>query len=149
MTRTLEQHPNVTLVRGEVEGLPPEDWGGLHRRHRPAHRARPSPRGSKALAGEPNPSPSSTPSRRSSTATRSTWTSRGSSPATTSPGQGGTRPITSTARWTREQYDTFVAALVQGEKIGFKQWEGTRYFEGCLPIEVMAERGREPCASAR
>jgi methylenetetrahydrofolate--tRNA-(uracil-5-)-methyltransferase len=45
---------------------------------------------------------------------------------------------------TREQYDAFVEALITGEKIDFKDWEtNTPYFDGCLPIEVMAERGRE------
>jgi methylenetetrahydrofolate--tRNA-(uracil-5-)-methyltransferase len=40
------------------------------------------------------------------------------------------------------QYDAFIAALLVGEKGTFKDWElGTPYFEGCLPIEVMAERG--------
>ncbi|MGB1027698.1 MAG: methylenetetrahydrofolate--tRNA-(uracil(54)-C(5))-methyltransferase (FADH(2)-oxidizing) TrmFO, partial [Rhodospirillaceae bacterium] len=40
-------------------------------------------------------------------------------------------------------YDAFIQALLDGEKIAFKDWEGTPYFEGCLPIEVMAERGPE------
>ncbi|HEX3485188.1 MAG TPA: methylenetetrahydrofolate--tRNA-(uracil(54)-C(5))-methyltransferase (FADH(2)-oxidizing) TrmFO [Micropepsaceae bacterium] len=41
-----------------------------------------------------------------------------------------------------EQYRSFVAALVAGEKTEFKEWEkSTPYFEGCLPVEVMAERG--------
>jgi methylenetetrahydrofolate--tRNA-(uracil-5-)-methyltransferase len=45
---------------------------------------------------------------------------------------------------TREQYDGFVDALLAGEKIAFRQFESdTPYFDGCLPIEVMAERGRE------
>ena len=45
---------------------------------------------------------------------------------------------------TKEQYDTFVAALNAGEKTEFKEWEkDTPYFEGCMPIEVMAERGIE------
>jgi methylenetetrahydrofolate--tRNA-(uracil-5-)-methyltransferase len=44
----------------------------------------------------------------------------------------------------REQYQTFVQALVDGEKMPFKEWEkDTPYFEGCMPIEVMAERGPE------
>ncbi|MES2137987.1 MAG: methylenetetrahydrofolate--tRNA-(uracil(54)-C(5))-methyltransferase (FADH(2)-oxidizing) TrmFO [Pseudomonadota bacterium] len=44
----------------------------------------------------------------------------------------------------KPQYDDFVAALVDGEKMPFKEWEqDTPYFEGCMPIEVMAERGRE------
>ena len=42
------------------------------------------------------------------------------------------------------QYEAFIDALLAGEKTAFKDWEqNTPYFEGCLPIEVMAERGRE------
>ena len=45
---------------------------------------------------------------------------------------------------TREQYEAFVDALLAGEKTDFKEWEtNTPYFDGCLPIEVMAARGRE------
>src|SRR6478735_7935683 len=45
---------------------------------------------------------------------------------------------------TKEQYDAFVAALNEGEKTEFKDWEkDTPYFEGCMPIEVMASRGVE------
>jgi methylenetetrahydrofolate--tRNA-(uracil-5-)-methyltransferase len=45
---------------------------------------------------------------------------------------------------TREQYDAFVDQLLTGDKTDFKEWEAnTPYFDGCLPIEVMAERGRE------
>ena len=44
----------------------------------------------------------------------------------------------------REQYEAFIDALLAGEKTEFKEWEAnTPYFDGCLPIEVMAERGRE------
>jgi len=44
----------------------------------------------------------------------------------------------------KEQYETFVQALVDGEKMPFKDWEkDTPYFEGCMPVEVMAERGPE------
>jgi methylenetetrahydrofolate--tRNA-(uracil-5-)-methyltransferase len=44
----------------------------------------------------------------------------------------------------RPQYEDFVAALVEGEKMPFHEWEkDTPYFEGCMPIEVMAERGPE------
>ena len=44
----------------------------------------------------------------------------------------------------KEQYDVFVTALNEGEKTEFKQWEmDTPYFEGCMPIEVMASRGVE------
>jgi methylenetetrahydrofolate--tRNA-(uracil-5-)-methyltransferase len=44
---------------------------------------------------------------------------------------------------TRPQYNAFVDALLDGEKIAFRDFEMTPYFDGCLPIEVMAERGRE------
>ncbi|OEJ68897.1 methylenetetrahydrofolate--tRNA-(uracil(54)-C(5))-methyltransferase (FADH(2)-oxidizing) TrmFO [Magnetovibrio blakemorei] len=44
----------------------------------------------------------------------------------------------------KEQYHAFIQALLDGEKQSFKDWEiNTPYFEGCLPIEVMAERGVE------
>ena len=43
----------------------------------------------------------------------------------------------------REQYEAFVDALLAGDKIAFKEWEHVPFFDGCLPIEVMAERGRE------
>ncbi len=42
----------------------------------------------------------------------------------------------------RDQYESFIAALLAGERVSFREWEhSTPYFEGCLPIEVMAERG--------
>ena len=44
----------------------------------------------------------------------------------------------------KAQYEAFVAALNEGEKTEFKEWEkDTPYFEGCMPIEVMASRGVE------
>jgi methylenetetrahydrofolate--tRNA-(uracil-5-)-methyltransferase len=44
----------------------------------------------------------------------------------------------------KPRYEDFVAALIDGEKMPFHDWEkDTPYFEGCMPIEVMAERGPE------
>jgi methylenetetrahydrofolate--tRNA-(uracil-5-)-methyltransferase len=44
----------------------------------------------------------------------------------------------------KEQYHAFVQGLVDGDKTEFKEWEkDTPYFDGCMPIEVMAERGIE------
>jgi methylenetetrahydrofolate--tRNA-(uracil-5-)-methyltransferase len=43
----------------------------------------------------------------------------------------------------REEYEGFIAALLSGETVPIKDFEKGIYFEGCLPIEVMAERGRE------
>ena len=42
-----------------------------------------------------------------------------------------------------EEYYAFIDAMIAGDTTDFKEWEGTPYFDGCLPIEVMAERGRE------
>ena len=44
---------------------------------------------------------------------------------------------------TREQYEAFIDALLSAEKTEFHEGETAGYFDGCLPIEVMAERGRE------
>jgi methylenetetrahydrofolate--tRNA-(uracil-5-)-methyltransferase len=45
---------------------------------------------------------------------------------------------------TQEQYEAFVQGLIDAEKGDFKEWEAeTPYFDGCMPIEVMAERGIE------
>ncbi len=44
----------------------------------------------------------------------------------------------------KPEYEAFVDALLAGEKTSFKEWEAsTPYFDGCLPVEVMAERGRD------
>ena len=43
---------------------------------------------------------------------------------------------------TEEQYNAFITALCEGEKMSFKEFEeNTPYFDGCMPIEIMAERG--------
>jgi methylenetetrahydrofolate--tRNA-(uracil-5-)-methyltransferase len=41
----------------------------------------------------------------------------------------------------KEQYLAFIDAVLAGEKTEFREWENVPYFEGCMPIEVMAERG--------
>ncbi|MBR9970782.1 methylenetetrahydrofolate--tRNA-(uracil(54)-C(5))-methyltransferase (FADH(2)-oxidizing) TrmFO [Magnetospirillum sulfuroxidans] len=47
----------------------------------------------------------------------------------------------------KDEYYAFIDALLAGEKVPFHEWEkDTPYFEGCLPVEVMAERGRETLA---
>ncbi|MEP1198709.1 methylenetetrahydrofolate--tRNA-(uracil(54)-C(5))-methyltransferase (FADH(2)-oxidizing) TrmFO [Tateyamaria sp.] len=43
----------------------------------------------------------------------------------------------------RDQYEAFIDALLSADKTEFKEGETAGYFDGCLPIEVMAERGRE------
>jgi methylenetetrahydrofolate--tRNA-(uracil-5-)-methyltransferase len=58
-------------------------------------------------------------------------------------GPGGTGADYINCPLDRDQYAAFIDALLAGGKVAFHQWETTPYFEGCLPIEVMAERGRE------
>jgi methylenetetrahydrofolate--tRNA-(uracil-5-)-methyltransferase len=47
---------------------------------------------------------------------------------------------------TREEYYAFVDAVLAAEKVPAKQFERTVYFEGCMPIEEMARRGRDTLA---
>jgi methylenetetrahydrofolate--tRNA-(uracil-5-)-methyltransferase len=47
---------------------------------------------------------------------------------------------------TREEYDLFYDALVSAKRVDLREFEQTPYFEGCLPVEVMAERGRNTLA---
>ena len=59
-------------------------------------------------------------------------------------GPGGTGADYINCAMDKAQYEAFIAALVAGDKTSFKDWEAsTPYFDGCLPIEVMAERGVE------
>ena len=60
------------------------------------------------------------------------------------PGPGGSGADYINCPLDHDQYEAFIDALLEGEKTDFKEWEAnTPYFDGCLPIEVMAERGRE------
>ena len=58
-------------------------------------------------------------------------------------GPGGTGRDYLNCPMDRDQYEAFIDALLEADPVGFKEWEGTPYFDGCLPIEVMAARGRE------
>ncbi|WP_422531686.1 methylenetetrahydrofolate--tRNA-(uracil(54)-C(5))-methyltransferase (FADH(2)-oxidizing) TrmFO [Bartonella apihabitans] len=58
-------------------------------------------------------------------------------------GPGGTGKDYINCPLDKEQYEHFVQALTDGEKIEFHEFENVPYFDGCLPIEVMAERGPE------
>ncbi|MEM8839386.1 MAG: methylenetetrahydrofolate--tRNA-(uracil(54)-C(5))-methyltransferase (FADH(2)-oxidizing) TrmFO [Pseudomonadota bacterium] len=60
------------------------------------------------------------------------------------PGPGGTGADYINCPLDQAQYEAFVDALLDGETTDFKEWEeNTPYFNGCLPIEIMAKRGRE------
>lgn len=60
------------------------------------------------------------------------------------PGPGGTGADYINCALNEAQYNKFIDDLLCGTKTQFREWEkNTPYFDGCLPIEVMAERGRE------
>ena len=99
VTAALKSHPLIRIESGEVRGAAAGRLGLGHRRDRPPHlrfagRIQSRPRLARIA------SPSSTPSRRSSIARRSTWTSPGSSRATTRRARAAPAPTTSTARST-------------------------------------------------
>jgi methylenetetrahydrofolate--tRNA-(uracil-5-)-methyltransferase len=58
-------------------------------------------------------------------------------------GPGGTGADYLNCPMDEAQYNRFVDALLAGEKHVYHQWENVPYFDGCLPVEVMAERGRD------
>ena len=58
-------------------------------------------------------------------------------------GPGGTGADYLNCPMDEAQYNRFVDALLAGEKHVYHEWENVPYFDGCLPVEVMAERGRE------
>ena len=58
-------------------------------------------------------------------------------------GPGGDAAAYINCPLTRDGYEAFIDALLAGPKTEFKGWEKVPYFDGCLPIEVMAERGRD------
>ena len=53
------------------------------------------------------------------------------------------RLTTSTAHVTKEEYDKFYDALIYAQSVDGHEWEKLTYFEGCLPIEEIARRGRD------
>jgi methylenetetrahydrofolate--tRNA-(uracil-5-)-methyltransferase len=141
VTAALEAHPLVTIDRAEVAGLPPADWDSVIIATGPLT----SPAladailkltGEKELAFFDAIAPIV---YRDSIDLDTAWFQSRYDKA----GPGGTGADYLNCPMDRAQYDAFIDALLAGGKTDFKQWEGTPYFDGCLPIEVMAERGRE------
>ncbi|MBV9561518.1 MAG: methylenetetrahydrofolate--tRNA-(uracil(54)-C(5))-methyltransferase (FADH(2)-oxidizing) TrmFO [Bradyrhizobium sp.] len=142
VTRTLAEHPAIDISRGEVAGLPPSDWGNVIVATGPLTSA-PLADAIRALTGESALAffDAIAPIVHKDTIDMSiAWFQSRYDKA----GPGGTGADYINCPMTREQYDAFVAALLAGEKTDFREWEkSTPYFDGCLPIEVMAERGHE------
>jgi methylenetetrahydrofolate--tRNA-(uracil-5-)-methyltransferase len=141
VSAALNTHPLITLERGEV-ARPPDDWDSV------------------IIATGPLTSPDLAAAVRALTAEdalaffdaiapivhresidlEQAWFQSRYDKA----GPGGSGADYINCPLSREQYDAFIDALIAGDKTVFHDWEAsTPYFDGCLPIEVMAERGRE------
>ena len=140
--QALDQEPLVQIIREEIDGLPPADWDNVIVATGPLT----SPGLSAAildLSGEDALAFFDAIAPIVHTASinmdRAWYQSRYDKP-----GPGGTGKDYINCPLDQAQYDGFIAALLAGDKTAFKDWEqDTPYFEGCLPIEVMAERGPE------
>lgn len=138
VTDAIEAEPLIEIRREEVAGLPPEDWG------------------STIVATGPLTSPALAQAIREATGEDSLAFFDAIAPIVHKDSIDFSKAWFQ-SRWDKgdgkdyvncamdkEQYEAFIAALLAGEKTEFKDWEkDTPYFEGCLPIEVMAERGIE------
>jgi methylenetetrahydrofolate--tRNA-(uracil-5-)-methyltransferase len=140
--KALQDHPRIELRRGEVSGLPPADWGNVIVATGPLTSA-PLADAIRELTDESALAffDAIAPIvHKDSIDMAVAWFQSRYDKV----GPGGTGADYINCPMTKEQYDGFVAALLAGEKTDFKEWEAdTPYFDGCLPVEVMAERGHE------
>ena len=142
----LAKHPLVTILREEVAGLPPAEWGSTIIATGPLT----APALSGAIAQQTGQTAlaffdaiAPIVHRDSINMDVAWFQSRYDKGAEV---EGGGADYIN-CPMDRAQYEAFIAALRGGEKMPFKDWEkDTPYFEGCLPIEVMAERGVETLA---
>jgi methylenetetrahydrofolate--tRNA-(uracil-5-)-methyltransferase len=142
VTKALQDHPLIELRRAEIAGLPPADWNSVIVATGPLTSAPLADAireltDERALAFFDAIAPIV---HRDSIDMSVAWFQSRYDKV----GPGGTGADYINCPMTKEQYDGFVAALLAGEKTDFKEWESnTPYFDGCLPVEVMAERGPE------
>jgi methylenetetrahydrofolate--tRNA-(uracil-5-)-methyltransferase len=142
VTEMLLAHPLITLERGEIAGLPPADWDNV------------------IIATGPLTSPALAQAIRDKSGETSLAFFDAIAPIVYADSidmgkawfqsrydKGETeeeRTAYLNCPMDRDQYEAFIDALLAAPKTEFREWEkDTPYFEGCLPIEVMAERGRE------
>ncbi|MDP3370590.1 MAG: methylenetetrahydrofolate--tRNA-(uracil(54)-C(5))-methyltransferase (FADH(2)-oxidizing) TrmFO, partial [Brevundimonas sp.] len=141
VTAKLETHPLVAIVREEIAGLPPEDWDNV------------------IVATGPLTSPALAAAILDLTGEDALSFFDAIAPIVHADsidfdiawrqsrydkeGPGGDAAAYVNCPMDKAQYEAFIDALLAGPKAEFKEWENVPYFDGCLPIEVMAERGRE------
>ena len=138
----LANDPLVTLERGEIEGLPPPEWDQV------------------VVATGPLTSPGLAAAIQSLTGEDALAFFDAIAPIVyrdsidfgiawfqsryDKVGPAGTDADYINCPLDRDQYEAFIAAMLAADTIEFKEWEAlTPYFEGCLPVEVMASRGIE------
>src|SRR6201981_3608736 len=142
VTKALNDHPLIEITRGEIAGLPPAEWDHVIVATGPLTSA-PLADAIRGLTDESALAffDAIAPIVHKETIDMSVaWFQSRYDKA----GPGGTGADYINCPMSKQQYDAFVAALLAGEKTDFKEWEtNTPYFDGCLPIEVMAERGHE------
>jgi len=142
VTARLEAHPLITLQRGEIAGLPSADWDNVIVATGPlTSEALSSALGELTGEGALAFFDAIAPIVHYDSIDLSVaWKQSRYDKA----GPGGTGADYLNCPMDRAQYEAFIDALLAGDKTLFKEWEhNTPYFDGCLPIEVMAERGRE------
>ena len=137
---TLLAHPLVSLERREIAGLPPAEWDSV------------------IVATGPLTSPALAEAIRAASGEESLAFFDAIAPIVHAEsidrsiawkqsrydkgGPGGDGADYLNCPLDKAEYDAFVAGLLAGDKTEFKEWEAnTPYFDGCLPIEVMASRG--------
>lgn len=142
VTKALEEHPLVTIEREEITDLPPEEWDSVIIATGPLT-STPLAEAIAKLGGERElaffDAIAPIIYKESINMDVAWFQSRYDKP-----GPHGTGKDYINCPMNEEQYYAFVEALVTSEKTAFKDWEkDTPYFEGCMPVEVMAERGRD------
>ena len=142
VTHKINAHPNITIEREEITALPPPDWDNV------------------IIATGPLTSPDLANTIHSLTGETALAFFDAIAPIVYKDsidfdkawfqsrydkvGPGGDGADYINCPLDEDQYKAFIQALNEGEKTEFKEWEkDTPYFEACLPIEVMAERGPE------
>lgn len=142
ITETLEGEALVTIVREELDALPPEEWGNVIIATGPLT----SPALGQALTeltGEDELAFFDAIAPivyKDSIDFSKTWFQSRYDKT----GPGGTGADYINCPFDASSYNAFIDELLAGDTTEFRDWEtSTPYFEGCLPIEVMAARGRE------
>ena len=142
VTAKLEAHPNITIVREQISGLPPEDWDSVIIATGPLT-ATSLAEAIAAHTGEADLAffDAIAPILHFDSIDMSkAWRQSRYDKA----GPHGETAAYINCAMDEAQYNAFLDALIAAPKTEFRDWEkDTPYFEGCLPIEVMAERGRE------